>query len=107
MGSPQWRGGGLSDTQPHLQVLPGGGTCRKRFPPPPLRILHVLQALVSSLPLPLLPHREGAAPFWGQMADLRWGTWRQVQTPEKQGLSHPLEFPYLTLQRTLVSYPIL
>ena len=61
----------------------------------------------SSLPLPLLPHGEGVAPFRGQMADLRWGTWRQVQTPDKQGLSHPLEFPYPTLQRTLVSSPIL
>ena len=86
---------------------PKVGARAGRFPPPPPRILHVLQALVSSLPLPLLPHSECVAPFWGQMADLRWGTWRQVQTPDKQGLSHPLEFPYPTLQRTLVSSPIL
>ena len=79
---------------------PVGARAGKGF----LRPHHVLQALVSSLPLPLLPHGEGAALFWGQMADLRWGTWRQVQTPDKQGLSHPLEFPYPT---PLVSSPIL
>ena len=48
VGSPQWRGGGLSDSQPHLQVPPGGGTYRRRIPPPPLRILRVLQAMVQA-----------------------------------------------------------
>lgn len=63
MGSPQWRGGGLSDTQPHLQV-PLVGARRKVSPPPrfdpSMSCRHWFQASLSPCSLMGKAHLSGA-----------------------------------------------
>lgn len=64
-----------------------------------------IQPCSSLLPLQEREHPISPSLLWGQTADLGWGVWQQVQTPDKRGSHQNTCRTHLTPQGPQVSSP--